>query len=340
VQRDLNISTNDFIGGGIAIHMLNRRELLARGGIALGGLSLVAAEIPINAEAKMSVPAIQNFPLQIGPYTFNAISCGPTTGELVLCLHGFPEFKEAWTPILQSLGAAGYYAVAVDQRGYSAGARPTSVADYALANLVSDVVDFAAAIEAMTGTGSKFHLVGHDMGGSVAWGVAGQHPELLLSTTILSTPHKNAFVAAYTANGNPQQAASSYISILQGSGGEQFMLANNGANFYGSYNGTVPDAALFVSRFQNDQGALTAALSWYRAEDFTTADGAIVSAPVLYIWSTADPFLLKECAANTANFCTGQYQFVQLPAHQHFLADEVPQDITTLLLQQFTAKLT
>lgn len=192
----------------------------------------------------------------------------------------------------------------------------------------------------MTGGGEKFHLVGHDMGGSVSWGVAAQHPELLLSTTILSTPHKNAFGAAYNTPGNPQQAASSYISVLQGSGGEAFMLANNGANFYGSYNGTVPDATLFVSRFQNDPGALTGALNWYRAEDFTAADGGIITTPVLYIWSTSDPFLLKEAAVNTANFCSGPFQFAQLPGHQHFLADEVPQDIATLLKQQFTAKLT
>jgi pimeloyl-ACP methyl ester carboxylesterase len=320
-------------------HMLNRRQLVARGGLALGALSVggIAAR---NAEASSGALPITNLPIQVGPYSFNAIACGPTTGELVLCLHGFPEFKETWIPILQSLGALGYYAVAVDQRGYSAGARPTSVSDYVLANLVSDVVGFAAYIEQMTGTGAKFHLVGHDMGGSVAWGVAGQHPELLLSTTILSTPHKNAFVAAYTTNGNPQQAASSYISVLQSSGGEAFMLANNGANFYGSYNGKVPDAALFVGRFQNDPAALTAALNWYRAESFAAADGVIVNTPVLYVWSTADPFLLKEAAANTANFCTGQFQFVQLPGHQHFLADEVPQDIVTLLQHQFSAKLT
>jgi pimeloyl-ACP methyl ester carboxylesterase len=141
----------------------------------------------------------------------------------------------------------------------------------AIANLVSDVVGMAATLLAQTGNNTKFHLVGPDMGGSATWAVAEQHPELLISTTVLSTPHKNAFAAAYNVSGNPQQAASSYISILQGSGGQAFMLANNGANFYGSYGGVVPDATLFVSRFQNDPGALTAALNWYRSENFGRA---------------------------------------------------------------------
>jgi pimeloyl-ACP methyl ester carboxylesterase len=319
--------------------VFNRRVLLKGTGLFAGALGLgsvsttsASAATRLNAAA----PTIQNLLLPVGPFVFYAITCGPTTGELVLCLHGFPEFKEAWIPVLESLGALGYYAVAVDQRGYSAGARPDSIADYAIANLVSDIVGMAATLLAQIGNNTKFHLVGHDMGGSVTWAVAEQHPELLISTTVLSTPHKNAFAAAYNMSGNPQQAASSYISVLQGSGGEAFMLAN----FYGSYGGVVPDATLFVSRFQNDPGALTAALNWYRAENFTAEDGTVVTAPVTYIWGSQDPFLLKESAVNTANFCSGPYQFVQLPGHAHFLADEVPQDIASLLQQQFAAKLT
>lgn len=76
--------------------MLNRRDLLTRGGLALGaaGISGVASR---SVEAARTVaPIVQSFPLAVGPYVFNAIGCGPTSGELVLCLHGFPEFKEAW----------------------------------------------------------------------------------------------------------------------------------------------------------------------------------------------------------------------------------------------------
>jgi pimeloyl-ACP methyl ester carboxylesterase len=114
----------------------------------------------------------------------------------------------SWIPILQSLGAAGYHAVAVDQRGYSPGARPTGVSEYTAANLVADTIGFAKALGA-----SRFHLVGHDRGGSVAWSLAKNHPEVLLSLTILSTPHRDAFTYAL-ANDPSQSAMSSYIATF------------------------------------------------------------------------------------------------------------------------------
>ena len=39
----------------------------------------------------------------------------------------------------------------------------------------------------------RFHLVGHDWGGSIAWALADRFPQLLASLTVLSRPHPNAF---------------------------------------------------------------------------------------------------------------------------------------------------
>ena len=39
-------------------------------------------------------------------------------GPLVLLLHGFPESWYSWRHQLEALSAAGYRAVAIDQRGY------------------------------------------------------------------------------------------------------------------------------------------------------------------------------------------------------------------------------
>jgi pimeloyl-ACP methyl ester carboxylesterase len=162
--------------------LLNRRDLVKTGGLAAGAVVLV------GLSAKESVaqrnPSIEALQIVTNGLAFDALTCGPSTGELVLLLHGFPAYKETWTAVLQGLGALGYYAVAPDQRGYSVGARPDSPSEYVLANLVSDVVGFAEFLNA-----KKFHLVGHDMGGTVGWAVAAQHGDQLLSTTILSTPH-------------------------------------------------------------------------------------------------------------------------------------------------------
>ena len=48
----------------------------------------------------------------------------PADGDLVLLLHGFPQTKLSMRSQVSALADAGYRAVAVDQRGYSPGARP------------------------------------------------------------------------------------------------------------------------------------------------------------------------------------------------------------------------
>ncbi len=116
--------------------------------------------------------------------TFTADVAGPTDGPLVLLLHGFPESRHSWREALPALAKAGYRAVAPDQRGYSAGARPdpADLSNYAFDRLVTDALEIAAAAGY---DGKRFHLVGHDWGGQVSWGVANAHPERLAPLTVL-----------------------------------------------------------------------------------------------------------------------------------------------------------
>src|SRR5262249_46378459 len=124
--------------------------------------------------------------------TFDALTAGEPGAPLVLFLHGFAESMHCWRAQLDALGDMGYRAVAPSQRGYSPGARPdTREFSY---YLIDRLIDDALAIAAAGGYGeARFHLVGHDWGGSIAWGVADRCHERLASLTILSRPHPNAF---------------------------------------------------------------------------------------------------------------------------------------------------
>ena len=102
--------------------------------------------------------------------TFSADVAGPDDGPPVLLLHGFPQSRHTWRDVLPTLAAAGFHAVAPDQRGYSPGVRPAEVDAYATPRLVADVLDIADALDA-----ERFHLVGHDWGGQVAWLTAAHH---------------------------------------------------------------------------------------------------------------------------------------------------------------------
>src|SRR6266481_2281677 len=124
--------------------------------------------------------------------TFDALVAGAPGAPLVLLLHGFAESMHCWRAQVTALGDMGYRAIAPSQRGYSPTARPDprDASHYHIDRLMDD----AMAIVAAAGYGeARFHLVGHDWGGSIAWGLADRHHARLASLTILSRPHPNAF---------------------------------------------------------------------------------------------------------------------------------------------------
>jgi len=145
---------------------------------------------------------VERIELAVGAYTFGARAEGPPDGDLVLLLHGFPETSYEWRHQLAALGAAGHRAVAPDQRGYSPGARPAAVAEYAVEHLVADVGGFADALGA-----DRFHLVGHDWGGFVAWYAGGSFPGRVRTLTVVSTPHPVAFAAALRGTDQQERSA-------------------------------------------------------------------------------------------------------------------------------------
>ena len=130
----------------------------------------------------------------------------------------------------RSLAAAGYRAVAPDQRGYASGARPENVDAYKIGELASDAVGFADALGV-----DRFHLVGHDWGGAVAWFVGGHYGDRLRSLTVVSTPHPTPF-AKSIAEGE-QREKSAYMLMFRDPSAEDQFLANDGEALRGLYEG-------------------------------------------------------------------------------------------------------
>ena len=90
---------------------------------------------------------LERFVLDVNGLRFDALSLGPASGPLVLFLHGFPQFADSWLPVMRHVAQAGFRAVAVDQRGYSAGARPAEPTQYALPLLASDALSVMASLD-------------------------------------------------------------------------------------------------------------------------------------------------------------------------------------------------
>jgi pimeloyl-ACP methyl ester carboxylesterase len=277
---------------------------------------------------------VERIELSVGGLTFDARAAGPADGELVLLLHGFPQTSLAWRHQLDAIADAGYRAVAPDQRGYSPGARPVDVGEYRADQLVGDVLGFADALGA-----AKFHLVGHDWGGAVAWQVAGRHPERLRTLTSVSTPHPAAF--RRSIEDGEQRDKSGYMLFFRSPEAEPFFLDNDAAALRTLYSasGLPEDAAAEYLRILTEPGALTGALNWYRAADVGLVEGlGPITTPTLYVWSTNDPALGGEAAEATASHVDGPYRFEVLDGVSHWIPEEAPDDLNALLLDHLATR--
>src|SRR5690349_11961399 len=96
--------------------------------------------------------------------TFEVTEGGPEDGQPVLLLHGFPQDRREFDLLTPRLHAAGLRTYAIDQRGYSPGARPSGVGAYRIGEAVADVLGVLDSLGL-----ESAHLVGHDWGAQVAW---------------------------------------------------------------------------------------------------------------------------------------------------------------------------
>jgi pimeloyl-ACP methyl ester carboxylesterase len=266
--------------------------------------------------------------------TFDALVAGEPGAPLVLLLHGFAESMHCWDAQVEALAAAGYRAVAPSQRGYSPGARPDTrdTANYHIERLMDD----AMAIVAASGYGDRrFHLVGHDWGGSIAWALADRDPERLASLTVLSRPHPNAFNRALLETDGEQAQRSRHHKAFLEPDAADVVLADNAKWLRErlAANG-VPAAAIAAHlAVLGNKPAMEAALAWYRARGAIRGPLGPIRVPTLYIWGDADDTVGRVAAEGTVDFVTAPYRFEVFPGVGHFAADQAPDRVSELLLQ-------
>jgi pimeloyl-ACP methyl ester carboxylesterase len=272
--------------------------------------------------------------IEAGPgLVFDAWADGPTGAPLVLLLHGFAESFHMWRSQLPALAAAGYRAVAPSQRGYSAGARPdpADTANYHFDRLVTDAMNVVAACGYAE---RRFHLVGHDWGASIAWGIADRFPERLASLTVLSRPHPNAFNRALQMPDGEQAQRSRHHKAFLAPDAGPLLLADDCRWLRERLTRSgVPAAAIeqHLSVLGNAP-VMEAALAWYRARGAIRAPLGPIGVPVLYVWGDADDTVGRAAAEGTHEFVSGPYRFEILPGVGHFAADQAPERVNALLL--------
>jgi epoxide hydrolase 4 len=262
-------------------------------------------------------------------------------GPPVVLLHGFPEFWYSWRYQIVALAAAGYAVFAPDLRGYNTSEKVPGVAAYDIDVLVADVVAFVDRC-----CGGKAFLVGHDWGGIVAWYAAIQHPERFTRLAILNAPHPGPFGRdLFTTD---QWIRSLYVLFFQLRGLSEAALrfrncwliervfATEVFNEDAFAHGEVAHYKEAMTR----PGALTAALSYYRAavrrrRRLGTTDPRPIAIPTLVLWGDRDPHLRAGLADGLERWVT-DVTVRHFPASGHWIQLDEP-DLVSRSLAEFFA---
>ena len=265
--------------------------------------------------------------------TFDVSDEGPLDGDPVVLLHGFPERATSWRRVAPLLHARGLRTLALDQRGYSPGARPSTRWGYRSSELVADVVELIDRV------GRPVHLVGHDWGAVVGWLLAGRHPDLLRTFTAVSVPHPRAFLAAGLTS--DQALRSTYVGFFQVPGVPEALAAKEGGLF---------DLALArsgmteeeVDRFRREMvedGALSGGLGWYRAAPLLDRGSTPrrVSVPTTMVWSDGDTAVARAGVDATARWCDGPYELVVLEGVTHWIPTQAPRPLADAVLARIAS---
>ena len=251
-------------------------------------------------------------------------------GEPVVFLHGFPECWYSWRNQLPAL-AEQYHVVAPDLRGYhETEARPP----YDTATIEQDVLGLLETLGE-----SRAHIVGHDWGGAIAWQLAMNRPQAVRSLAILNAPHPALFREGLRTIA--QLRRSWYFAFFQLPWVPEQMLALDGYRrlarsvFRGVPAGEERRKDIAFYRRSWKEHGLSGGINWYRAlvrsPQLLPDPVPIIGAPTTMIWGEEDFALGKELTVGTERF-VHNLDLQYLPGVGHFVQQEAPEQVTTLLL--------
>jgi pimeloyl-ACP methyl ester carboxylesterase len=267
-------------------------------------------------------------------------------GPLVVLLHGFPEFWWTWRHQIPALVAAGFRVVAVDMRGYAQSDAPPSWRDYRGERLAADIAGVIEQLSDPEVDGGRAHVVGHDWGAVVAWGVATLHPDRVRRVGILNVPHPETMLR--TLRSSPRQLLRSWYMFffqipwlperLIGRFGRQFLGAVFKDARPGAY--TAEDMARYEQALVRSPGGIKGPIDYYRAALRQTPKRAQelfrpIAAKVLVIWGEQDVALGKEMA-DPDPVLVPDVRVVRLPDASHWVQHDEPERVSTLLTEHLS----
>jgi pimeloyl-ACP methyl ester carboxylesterase len=277
----------------------------------------------------------------VGDVRLHYAECG-TGAELVILLHGFPEFWYSWRHQLPVLGRH-YHVIAPDMRGYNLSDKPARVQDYRIEFLVQDVVGLIRCFGK-----NKAAIVAHDWGAGVAWALAQRHPEVVSRLVAMQVPPPAAWRTNFTLR---QLRHSWYMFFFQLPRlPEAWASANDFARVAKMYRETSvrrdaftdEDIEIYKEALRRP-GALTAGLNYYRANVFKSLfrggvetpneDHGRIRVPTLFIYGEQDQAVLPETVRGISRFVDAPYNELRIPDSAHWVQNEAIAEVNEALLR-------
>ena len=237
--------------------------------------------------------------------TLHVAVTGPKDGELVILLHGFPDFWYGWRKQIEMLTEAGYRVAVPDQRGYNKSDTPKGKKAYVINELKQDVIGLIKHFKRKDAV-----IIGHDWGGAVGWHLVSTHPEFVQKFIAINIPHMGVFPKALLKTPS-QLIRSLYMvffqipilpeKILSGRDFKNTAEVLKGSSRDGTF--TENDIKEYKQAWSKP-GALSGMLNWYRAisSSMKHISKEKIEVPVKIIWGEQDRFLSKRLAEESLKF--------------------------------------
>jgi pimeloyl-ACP methyl ester carboxylesterase len=250
------------------------------------------------------VTSFRRVPLSTG-VTLNVGLAGPEGAPPVILLHGFPESHRTWRELVPLMDHR-FRLIMPDLRGFAGSDRPEETRAYGASTGVKDLLALADALGLTT-----FSLVGHDIGGVIAWTAAQARPARIERLAILNAPHPIIFQKSLIEDSG-QRRASQYINALKLPGSDRLIGRDLDRFFEQAIVGNAAMPDMTASERQayitdwSQPGALRAMTNWYRAAEVLVPPPGVtlpipdrllrlagrVTVPTLVVWGMQDPALL------------------------------------------------
>ena len=293
-------------------------------------------------------------------------------GPAVVLCHGFPELAYSWRHQLPALAAAGFRAIAPDQRGYGDSDRPAEVTAYDMRHLTGDLVGLLDALGI-----ERAVFVGHDWGGLIVWMMPLLHRSRTAGVIGVNTPYFPRSPAAPVAMFRAMLGENYYVVHFQQPGVADAGLARDVRRVFTQLmrrgvppehlaslalkrDGTVRNMVELVERDDPpgapllsgealevyvrafEKSGFTGGINWYRNldrnwEDTAELAGAKIDVPSLMVTAEWDPVLRPEMAAHMSALVP-DLETVMIPACGHWTQQEKPEELNRIMVDWLTRR--